>query len=94
LNLNFGNIPVLLAERQINRNDIEVFLNPSTGVFKIQSDSKIVSIQIIDLHGKLVKSELNSIDSIIDLTNQSSGIYFVRILNEQGEWVSKKLIKY
>lgn len=94
MNLNFGNIPVLLAERQINRNDIEVFLNPSTGVFKIQSDSKIVSIQIIDLHGKLVKSELNSIDSIIDLTNQSSGIYFVRILNEQGEWVSKKLIKY
>lgn len=73
---------------------VDVFPNPSTGIFTINARSnQEMQIYIYDLLGNCLMS--NSCRSKekpqIDLKNQSKGIYFMEILSD-GERVVKKIV--
>ncbi|MEN8194645.1 MAG: T9SS type A sorting domain-containing protein, partial [Bacteroidota bacterium] len=76
-----------------------IYPNPSNGIFTFTSENILQGeslIEIIDVTGKRVytfsfNNKLNSSVNI-DLSNENSGIYFVKILN-QNKCFTQKLIK-
>lgn len=76
-------------------NKIEIFPNPSTGIFNINISNtlaKKAKVQIYDFSGKLVLlKELD--EGIIDLTGYSKGIYVTKISLGDKVVVEKLVIK-
>ena len=86
----------VLASDSFEMNQIEVYPNPSTGVFNLNLNNvEAKNIEIYDVTGKLIKKmENKSITQLtqIDLSNASNGIYFVKISTE-NDTVTKRIIK-
>ena len=60
------------------------------GIFNIENLSKSVSINVLNAYGKQIPIELN--DTKLDLSNQPTGIYFIKIQDSNGDFSSKKII--
>ncbi len=71
-----------------------IYPNPFTESMLVNSVSTITSIVVVNNHGQVVYEHeglnVNSID--IDLGNEPSGIYNIRLKTEKG-WINKKAIK-
>ncbi|CAM1374537.1 T9SS type A sorting domain-containing protein [Tenacibaculum xiamenense] len=86
--------------RGANRgNSIDIFPNPTKGVFKIKNRTgmKLKAIEVFDKNsGKLILSKevkpLKSKDIEVDLSNSSEGVYLVRLVGEEGGKVVKSFI--
>jgi uncharacterized repeat protein (TIGR03803 family) len=88
-----------------NENEVNVYPNPSEGVFTFQANSQwLIASSKIEVYNVLGKKTYFSIVNgqqlmansqiRIDLSNQPSGIYFYRITSMQGDAIgSGKLIK-
>ena len=65
-----------------DKSEINVFPNPSNGVFQITTtNGKFISYIVETIYGQLIsKGE----GKLIDIRNQPEGIYFYTILNNQG----------
>ncbi|HLC82504.1 MAG TPA: T9SS type A sorting domain-containing protein, partial [Bacteroidia bacterium] len=60
-----------------------VFPNPTNGEFVIRSEENILSIEVSNLLGQTIYfSKINALDAKIDIINQTTGIYFVKIKTE------------
>lgn len=69
-----------------------VFPNPSIGLFHLRSSAQIESIEVTDISGKHIGSyNVNSIYFDLDLSNEVSGTYFIRVVSEKGTQVIKIL---
>lgn len=75
------------AQQPLNRIDdleksISVYPNPTSGKLKIErKKSEIKNVQVFDMTGRALSTieNINTVDIDIDLTNFSSGIYFIEI---------------
>jgi xyloglucan-specific exo-beta-1,4-glucanase len=76
-----------------NQNPILIYPNPTTGIFSIQSNnqSAIQSIEIFNNLGQQVLNFKNQ--ATIDISNLSSGIYYVKIKDGIGNSSTQKIIK-
>ncbi|BCY27932.1 T9SS type A sorting domain-containing protein [Flavobacterium okayamense] len=99
LGVNIDNFVITgtLSEQNFNTNEFFVYPNPSKGIFNISFSNEVPeSIEIFEVTGKKVFSsdKLNIEGSIVklDLTNLSSGIYFVKIQSNDKQLV-KRIIK-
>ena len=63
-----------------------IYPNPSSESLNINSTSIINEIQLQELNGKIVKSisELNSMNTIIDITDLNDGIYLLKVISSNG----------
>ena len=59
---------------------INILPNPTTGYLMLPLDIEISSISVYNSMGQLIKPKLNG--QILDLTEQPSGIYFVKISSD------------
>jgi len=96
-NLFLGSIPLLgVSENEIAKSNIIIFPNPSTGIFNINSNQNLenASIKVFDLNGRMVhQSKGDNLESkSLDLKNLQSGIYILKIENEEYKY-SQKIIK-
>lgn len=75
-------------------NNINIFPNPTTGIFKLTKlPQELSSIKITDIAGKLIKQfSIHNYQLSIDFTNQPAGIYLVEIQTEKNIQIIK-LIK-
>jgi len=74
------------------KNEISIYPNPSNGIFTIEGEN-IQKVEIIDLAGKTIKQfVINNEQLIFDLSNNTKGIYTVRIITDNSIIV-KKIIK-
>jgi len=72
---------------------IEVYPNPAQSTLNIHGVKK-GEASIFDIHGRLVKKLiLESINSMIDVSNLTPGIYLLKISDTQGVIHTEKLIK-
>lgn len=70
-----------------------IYPNPSTGLFTIESEKIISTIEIVNMLGeKIYSSQLNSEKATIDLSKKTKGIYFLSMMSEGKVMAVKKLI--
>ena len=73
-------------------NSIYIYPNPNDGIFKVKSQSKISTVEIINILGTVVFSQkINADTATIDLTKESGGIYIVKVISDQGS-INQKII--
>lgn len=70
---------------------INVYPNPSDGIFQIETNLKLNKIKVYSIHGKLLTELEPAIQ--IDLTALESGIYLLEILTTEGKSIVKKVNK-
>ncbi|KFF17596.1 T9SS type A sorting domain-containing protein [Chryseobacterium sp. JM1] len=94
-------LPVYLATDDIRRADgkntaadIQIYPNPVTEYFSVKAkgDGKIQTVKIYDASGKLIRNITNTTDKI-NVSDISSGIYFIRIKTDKGEHLGKIIKK-
>lgn len=81
-----------------NELNVEVYPNPFNSKLQINSTelSETVSVQLIDLTGKVMLSEvITTVNNSITLNTASIqvGTYFVQIVNENGLKITKQVVK-
>jgi len=83
-----------LEEIQNNNVGLSIYPNPSTGRFAIDhNSSKPVQLKIVDILGKRIyQSELTKKSTIVDLSHQSTGIYFVDVTFDNAVHERRKII--
>ncbi|MEA3497377.1 MAG: T9SS type A sorting domain-containing protein [Bacteroidota bacterium] len=94
-------IPSGIDEVINNEVGIEVYPNPSLGVFNLKltgiNPDKVQSIKIIDTRNRLVymieENQLTDINIKLDLSANSNGIYLLKIITESAMYF-EKIIKY
>lgn len=70
--------------------NISLFPNPATNSINVNSSQEIISLTIVDQLGKVVLTKNKTTN--LDVSELQSGIYFVKILTNEGSGV-KKFIK-
>ena len=80
-----------LSLSQFSDDNIKVYPNPTTDQIFIESKVKNLSFTFYDINGKQI---LQTKNSVINLSNLSSGVYFLNIINsEKNQSIIKKVIK-
>ena len=71
-----------------------LYPNPTTGEIRIQNtEFRIQSVEVYDVYGKLIKSvKVDDFSVVIDLSANASGVYFTRIMTDNG-MVTKRVVK-
>ncbi len=74
---------------------ISLYPNPSNGIFTVETNNfSDYKIEITDIAGKIIYSKNNAVStSKIDLSNQNSGLYFVKITNKDKIYTQEIVIK-
>jgi hypothetical protein len=68
-----------------------VYPIPTIGILNVQSKTTIIQIELYNLLGQLVKSNTNQIS--IDISSVDQGIYFVKVMDENGNIGTQKVVK-
>lgn len=78
---------------EVTKANISIFPNPSNGTFTIKGIEGISSIEVLNSLGQTVQTIDSNINSIvkIDLSNRK-GVYFVKLMDETGDLITKKVI--
>lgn len=88
----FANI-VGVHELQINKSDLSLFPNPSTGMATLKNNGtfKMKHVEVYNMVGQLVYSSAADSDKqhTIDLNGMSSGIYNIVVLTDKGNFTRK-----
>jgi hypothetical protein len=83
----------VLANEQFNINDVVIYPNPSNGIYNISSTISLDKLEVHDVTGKLLEVktnlQINSNTAQLDLTQASTGIYFVKIYANEKSIVKR-----
>lgn len=83
----------ILANDKFELEKVSVYPNPSSGTFVVDAYARIDSIELSDLHGRMLESiSVNDISVGLDLSGRGVGIYFLKIITDKGIKV-QKLVK-
>ena len=81
---------LILAINENNSLNFSIYPNPTTGILNIASEIRITSLEIYNQLGQLVL--FNVFNSSIDISELSQGMYFIKIVGENGVVEVKKVI--
>jgi hypothetical protein len=68
-----------VLENEIYAIDFSVYPNPSTGLFNIQSEELINTVEVFDISGKVILTKNSNGISSLDLNQFKTGFYFVKV---------------
>jgi len=89
---NYSNIGI----NEIDSEGLRVYPNPATEELIINNyELRIIDVYIYDVYGKMQKAESGKWKAesiVIDISHLQAGVYFVKVLTEQGE-ITKKIVK-
>lgn len=94
INCSIGGVPLDLPRLNTEEN-IKISPNPSQGIFNIQSNknTNISEVTILNSQGKSIRQSSNfNSKTTLDLSNENSGIYFLKIQFEDGSSKTEKLV--
>ena len=88
----------LLGVDEYTLSDFYVYPNPTTGVLTVQSKTAITQIALYNLLGQLVLSNTNHppdgrAGNTIDISSVSQGIYFIKVMDENGDFGTQRVVK-
>ena len=84
--------------RPDSNNDIVIHPNPSNGTFYLESKEssllEINKIEILDISGQLIKTISNqNLNAQVNVSDLSSGVYFVRFNNNNSSFVKRVVLQ-
>ena len=84
----------LLSLSENEKSEITIKPNPTTGQLTIESGKlKIEHVEIYDVYGRnIVNCQLSIVNSI-DVSHLANGMYFIKIITEDGSQQMKKFVK-
>ncbi len=83
----------VLSVEDHNMVSYDIFPNPAKESVTINCDNTIKTLQLFDIQGRLVETKtVNDLHSKMDISNQSKGVYFLKIETENGQF-SEKIMK-
>jgi hypothetical protein len=71
--------------------EFSIYPIPTSGILNIQSEIPVSQIEIYNLLGQLVKSFEDT--NIIDISSVEQGVYFVKVMDENGNVGTQKVVK-
>jgi len=71
-----------------------MFPNPTTGKLQINHSTRILSLNVYDISGKLIEvlNDINQEQYTMDLTSYQKGAYFVTVHDVEGKKLTQKVI--
>lgn len=89
-----GNTCATLSSSDFETNTaVTIYPNPSNGIFNIESQENM-SIEVYDIIGKLILSQKLSVGTnSFDISNFNTGVYLLKVTNDNGNIQTHKLIK-
>ncbi len=93
--IDFGGKFVGVSDYEMAQSQISIFPNPAINEITISSDKMIQMVSIYDVTGKEIKKLNSNLEFVekINISDLESGIYFVRIMNNEEQVITKKIIK-
>lgn len=100
-NLNWIEFSSLVNTNKIElATEISIYPNPTNGLIYLDGDlgkTQNVEIQVFNLLGQIIFSQqldnISRLNEMIDFSKKESGSYFITIQMEDGDLISKKIIK-
>jgi len=85
----FNPPPLSLSELNTFENDIQIYPNPSSGIFNINTNqiTENYILEVYDMQGKLMLNEKNK--STINLNHCDAGIYFLQLTSDKNRFCKK-----
>jgi hypothetical protein len=76
-------------------NLVEIFPNPTSGVFNVKFNFKIEEIEVMNLKGTIIFQENPNAKMFgVNLSGLSSGIYFMRIRTKNGSTTQRFIVSH
>jgi hypothetical protein len=86
--------PVINAIDNVELSFNKVYPNPSTGIFSLEtSELGMVSFNVFDVTGAIVKSGIFTNNYKLDLSNFSNGMYILNVKSDQKSEIIKLIVK-
>lgn len=82
-----------LSAKQFDKSSIALYPNPANNEVTISNIQGDFSYKIIDVTGKIAKSENKQTSSTINISDLKSGVYFIDVTNAENIKSTSKLIK-
>jgi len=83
-----------LGINDVSLDGISVYPNPSEGIVNISNDNNNDNIiTVYDMLGKVVYSTTSNTKVSVDLSANGTGVYLVKVSNENGSVVERVVIK-
>jgi hypothetical protein len=81
--------------KEINLNSIKVYPNPTKNSINIQSETTVQEFSIIDINGRVVHDEIVNAKLVldVDVSGIDSGVYFIKIVDINGNFSVSKFLK-
>jgi hypothetical protein len=95
INTFYNDCYIVVGVNEISGNTaFSVFPNPNNGTFVITSNAKQYQIEIFNLLGEKVYSETSlKTKTEIDISSQTVGIYFLKIVDQYGNSAVRKIVR-
>ena len=89
----YSSIP--LSQPEFSQPQLTLHPNPVSDALHIHSTDIISEVSVYDIHGKVIitVSGINSNTSKTDLSRLQNGVYFISVVSENGEKLTKKVVK-
>jgi hypothetical protein len=79
--------------KQYDENNVKLFPNPAAQNFTLSSDKNMKKIEIINMVGQVMDVvHLNHLNCMVKVENYNSGIYFVKIIFDDGSCANRKVV--
>ncbi len=73
---------------------VKIYPNPTSDFITILQEFQNSKVAIYNVSGSLIsQQEMTSRNNVIDVQNLKNGMYFIKITNDRGKSISKKIIK-
>ena len=79
-------------EENIVNSTLIIYPNPTTGIVFVKADN-IQKIEITNINGQIIKTIKNMTTNSFDISNQSKGIYFIKVITNEGISIGKLILK-
>ncbi len=78
----YGELLPVNINKNINNLSINVYPNPTTGIFNLKASVRPLSVEIININGQIIRQYSINNDFKVNISDQPKGIYIIKIITE------------